>query len=320
VRDRVARFDSNRFIVALADDPAAAVARNDEVHRRLEAAIDRGELASARSLHDFLWSEDLQARNWAQLEAIPDLGDRVDAAFGAEGFTAGAFAPFRAMLAEPAPEPLTWKELRGSPLGELVGSLMLDVDGRAGAVTFIRGADATALRASLADLEDVVLFDQTQFADDLYAAFRTTTLRQMAVGTGLVLGVLALRYRRWRPTVAAFLPSVLVALLILAGLSAAGVKANLLHALGLLLVMGMGVDYGIFVVDSARDERTFSATMLSLLVSCLTTIFVFGTLALSNQPALRAIGITTGGGVLLSFLLAPLTFVVAGAHRDADRT
>ena len=88
--------------------------------------------------------------------------------------------------------------------------------------------------------------------------------------------------------------------------------------LGLLLVMGMGVDYGIFLVDSARDERAFSATMLSLLVSCLTTIFVFGTLGLSDQPALRAIGVTTGAGVLLSFLLAPLTFVVAGAHRDDD--
>lgn len=316
VRDRVARFDSNRFVVALADDPAAAVARNDQVHQRLKAAIERGELAGARSLHDFLWSEELQRRNWAQLEAIPDLADRIDESYGAEGFTAGAFSPFRAALAGPAPEPLTWEELRGSALGDLVGSLMLDVDGRAGAVTFIRGADPAAVRIALADLEEVVLFDQTQFADDLYGAFRATTLRQMAIGTGLVLGVLALRYRRWRPTVAAFLPSVLVALLILAGLSAADVKANLLHALGLLLVMGMGVDYGIFVVDSARSERAFSATMLSLLVSCLTTIFVFGTLAISNQPALRAIGVTTGSGVLLSFLLAPLTFVVAGAHPD----
>jgi predicted exporter len=55
-------------------------------------------------------------------------------------------------------------------------------------------------------------------------------------------------------------------------------------------------------------------TGMTAIVSCLTTIFVFGTLALSEQPALRAIGITTGCGVLLSFLLAPLTFVVAGAH------
>jgi predicted exporter len=318
VRDRVARFDSNRFVVALAENPAAAIARNDVVHFRLEAAMERGELAGIRSLHDFIWSEELQRRNWAQLEAVPELAGRIEEAFTAEGFAAGAFAPFASALAGPAPEPLRWDELRNSPLGDLVGTLMLDVEGRAGAVTFIRGADPAAVRAALADLEGVVLFDQSQFANDLYASFRATTLRQMAVGTALVLLVLGLRYRRWRPTIAAFLPSVLVALLILAGLSAAGVEANLLHVLGLLLVMGMGVDYGIFLVDSARDERAFSATMLSLLVSCLTTIFVFGTLGLSDQPALRAIGVTTGAGVLLSFLLAPLTFVVAGAHRDDD--
>ena len=319
VRERVARFDSTRFVVALGDDAETAIARNDEVALRLADAIPRGELAGVRSLHDFLWSEALQRRNWAQLTADPTLPDRLDAAFVAEGFAPGAFDPFREALAGPAPEPLRWEELRASPLGDLVGTLLLDVEGRIGAVTFLRDADPDAVRVTLDDLEDVVLFDQSRFADDLYAAFRATTLRQMAVGTGLVLAVLALRYRRWRPTVAAFLPSVLVALLVLTGLSATGTEANLLHALGLLLVMGMGVDYGIFVVDSARSEHDFSATMLSLLVSCLTTIFVFGTLALSSQPALRAIGLTTGCGVLLSFVLAPLTFVVAdaGAGRRA---
>ncbi len=45
--------------------------------------------------------------------------------------------------------------------------------------------------------------------------------------------------------------------------------------------------------------------MLSLLLSCLTTVFVFGALAISEHPALRAIGITTGFGVLLAFLFAP---------------
>jgi predicted exporter len=319
VREHVARFDTNRFVVALADDPAGALARNDEVYQRLREAIARGELAGARSLHDFLWSEDLQRRNWEQLAGVPGLADRVDQAFAAEGFAPGAFEPFRSALAGPAPEPLRWKELRDSPLGPLVGTMMLEQGGRSGAVTFLRGADPPALRAALADLPDVVVFDQTEFVNDLYSAFRATTLRQMAVGTFLVLLVLALRYRSWRPTVAAFLPSVLVALLLLAGLSAAGVTANLLHAMGLILVMGMGVDYGIFVVDSARSERGFSATMLSLLVSCLTTIFVFGTLALSSQPALRAIGLTTGVGILLSFLLAPLTFVVTGADRSQVR-
>ena len=52
--------------------------------------------------------------------------------------------------------------------------------------------------------------------------------------------------------------------------------------------------------------------MLSLLISCLTTALVFGTLAFSSQPALRAIGVTTGLGILLSYVFAPVTLVAAG--------
>jgi predicted exporter len=51
--------------------------------------------------------------------------------------------------------------------------------------------------------------------------------------------------------------------------------------------------------------------MSSLLVSCLTTIFVFGSLALSSHPALRAIGLTTASGILLALLLSPAVFVLA---------
>jgi len=88
------------------------------------------------------------------------------------------------------------------------------------------------------------------------------------------------------------------------------VETNLLHVTSLVMVMGMGVDYGIFVVDGGVRRRGLEATMLSLLLSCLTTVFVFGTLAISEHPALRAIGTTTGVGILLSFLLAPVTLVL----------
>jgi predicted exporter len=52
--------------------------------------------------------------------------------------------------------------------------------------------------------------------------------------------------------------------------------------------------------------------MLSLLLCCLTTVFCFGALALSAHPALRAVGVTTGLGVALSFLLAPVAWAMLG--------
>ena len=51
------------------------------------------------------------------------------------------------------------------------------------------------------------------------------------------------------------------------------------------------------------------------MISCLTTLFVFGTLSFSSHPALQALGTTTGLGLLLSFLFAPVALLwVRGPH------
>jgi len=311
VRERVAREESGRVIFALGADAEEAIARNDAVAARLEAARHAGRIGDFRSLHALLWSRELQQRNLRALRAIPDLAERVETAFAAEGFRPEALAPFRAALAEPPPLPLDAAALRSSPLRDLVAPLLLDLGDRTAAVTYLRGAtDPASLDAALAGLEHVHVFDQHTFMNAIYREFRITTVQQVGVGSGLVVLVLGLYYRRWRPALAAFLPSLLVAGSVLAVFSAAGTPMNLLHVTSLVMVMGMGVDYGIFIVDSAADRKHLDGTLLSLFLSCLTTVFVFGTLAISEHAALRAMGVTTGVGVLLSFLLAPVTLLL----------
>jgi predicted exporter len=322
VRERVSSFDGGRFVIAIADEPDAALARNDEVHARLAALVGRGELGGMRSLHDLLWSQALQRRNLEALRGSPDLAARLDAGFGAAGFRPGAFAPFAQTLAAPSAEPLTLAELRASELGPLASTLVLDLDGRTAVITYLRGVrDPDAIRAALADLPDVHLFDQRSFLNEIAAQFRTRTLLQIVVGSACVLLILIARYRDARRATAAFLPAFLTAILVLSAFALSGTETNLLHAVSLLIVMGMGVDYGIFVVDSVDQPDEIGATLVSCLLCCLTTLLGFGTLALSNHPALRAIGVTTGVGIALSLLLAPLSLfalrVDAKATADA---
>ena len=56
VRERVSSFDSGRLVVALADDPAEAIARNERCTRGSRREIAAGHLAGMRSLHALLWS------------------------------------------------------------------------------------------------------------------------------------------------------------------------------------------------------------------------------------------------------------------------
>jgi predicted exporter len=320
VHERVASVDSSRFAIGVAPDAASALELNDRIAAQLALAVAARELEGSRSLHSFLWSESLQRRNWQLVTGDPTLYARLDAAFTAEGFQPGAFREFEALLAAPPPPPLRLADLEASPLADLLAPFVFPLGRETAVVSYLRGIAAPdALRVRLESLDGVYLLDQGSFVDDIYREFRVTTLEQVGVGLLLVLALLALRYRRWRPVLAAFLPSLAVGLLVPSMFALFGVHANLMHALSLIIVMGMGVDYGIFLVDSAHDKRALGAAMLSVLLACLTTAFVFGSLAVSSQPALRAIGVTIGVGILLSYLLAPLTIAVLGIGASASR-
>lgn len=311
VRSRITPFDGTRFVIVVAQDEQAALERNAEVHGRLARAVEAGALDGVRSLHALLWSEELQLRNRRALLAQEGLAARVESAFVAEGFRPEALAPYRAALTETPPTPLTLEELEGSAFSGLLSPLLLRLDDRTAVITYLRGVHSPdEIELAVAGLEGVHWFDQRHFVNDIYQEFRTTTVRQLLFGSLLVGAILLARYRRTRPSLAALLPSVAVALTLIEAFALLGVGMNLLHVMSMIIVLGMGVDYGIFLVDTARAREPLGVTLLSLLVSCLTTVFVFGTLAISSHPVLRAIGVTTGAGILLAFLYSPLSLLV----------
>ncbi len=316
VRAAAADVEPGRFVVALADDAEGALRRNDRVAERLRAAVADGHLEGARSLHALLFSEDLQRRNRAAFRAVSDAGLRIDTAFAREGFRPGAFAPFADELAAPGPAPLRPADLVGTPFERVLDATLVTLGSRSAAITYLRGVHSPeGIEAALVGLEGVHYFDQASLLRGIYRDYRRSTLQLVVFGGVLVFVALLARYRRGGAALAAFLPSALVALAVLGLFGLCGVPVNLLAVVSLVLVMGMGVDYGVFMVDAARDTARLDATLLGLAVSCLTTIFVFGTLALSEHPALRAIGATTGLGIALAFAVSPGVLALAGGRR-----
>jgi predicted exporter len=320
VRARVSSMEEGRFVIATAPDEEQALRINDQVALRLEAAARAGVIEGMVSLHAFVWSADLQRRNRAALAAAPELGRRTLAALQRQGFRPQSFAAFAgaadALGAPPAVAPLRLGDIQGSALAPLVRPFVVKVGDEVGLLTFLRGVKRPAeLAADLASLPGALYFDQASFLDETYARFRVQTLQAVGVGLVLILLVLQIRYRRWRSTLGALLPAVLAASTTMAVLGLAGVATNLLHVLSLLMVLSMGADYGIFLIESPETAAS-GPTFMSLIASCATSILSFGLLALSSTPALRAIGLTTAIGLLLSLLMAPLALVLARAERS----
>jgi len=117
----------------------------------------------------------------------------------------------------------------------------------------------------------------------------------------LVFLVLVPRYRRhaWRVVA----PTALASIATLALLGIAGQPLMMFHILALMLLLGVGIDYGIFMQEeSARRDTPWLAVGLS----AVSTVLSFGLLGLSHTPALRAFGLTMLIGTTLAWLLVPL--------------
>lgn len=312
VRSAAAGVDLERFVVAQGATVQDALALNDAVYARLQQVVAAGAADGIRSLHSILWSENLQRRNLASFRSESDITGRIDAAFRSAGFRPGVFTEFTRDLEGPSVPPLRPEDLAGTPLEALVdASLVATRDGWA-AVTFLRGVrDPQAVRDALGGLAGAHYLDQGALLREIFTRYRHSALRAVVAGSALVFGVLLLRYRRLAPAALAFIPSILVAFATLGLLGIVGVRIDLLSLVGLLLVVGLGADYGVFALEAADDPDRMASALVGMLVSWLTTLLAFGLLALSEHPALRSIGLTTGIGVSLAFVAAPAVMVLA---------
>jgi predicted exporter len=160
---RAASADLGRFVIALGDEAEQALVRSEAAERRLAPLVASGALDGVQAPSALLWSRERQLANLAALRASPNLAERIDREFHAAGFRSDAFAPFAAALASPPP-PLELADLRASALAPLASAFALDLEGRTALITQLRGVrDPSALRAALADLPDVHVFDQSAF-------------------------------------------------------------------------------------------------------------------------------------------------------------
>ncbi|NOY92100.1 MAG: MMPL family transporter [Deltaproteobacteria bacterium] len=317
VRERVSRMDAGRFVVAFGADTQQALERTERALPLLAQAREQGELQRFQSVSMLLPSLASQRTELTALATRHDLGPSVLRALAEQGFRPELFAPFEASLASPH-ELLRPEDLRGTPLESLVSPFILPLDEGVAVLTFVRGVqDPAALDARLSSVQGVRLFDQGELLAGAYRLLRERTLEMLLAGLVVVLLLLLVRYRQLRPALAALLPALLAGFVAVGLLSLAGASLTLLHVVALLLVLSMGVDYGVFVVESERQvgaDGDLQATLAGLLVACVSTLLSFGMLALSAQPALRAIGLTVALGVGASLLFAPMARLLLGGR------
>jgi predicted exporter len=168
-------------------------------------------------------------------------------------------------------------------------------------VTLTGIEDVKALTV-LQDLPNVIWVDQVQQLSSLFKRYRVRA--SILLLSAFCLATVGLGFRfGWRNSVTIMSVPVVALALALAMLGWFDQLFSLFNLFALLLVLGIGVDYGLFFF-MAGERR--GSTSLGVTLSALTTLLAFGLLATSSTEIVHAFGFTVTVGIVTALLFAPL--------------
>ncbi|MBP6519261.1 MMPL family transporter [Shewanella sp.] len=172
-----------------------------------------------------------------------------------------------------------------------------------GAIVLLGGIkQIDAIKARFANDQSVQLIDKVADISAVMGHYRLLTLKLLALALGIALLLFSLNFGIKKATVVVAVPA-LAALLTLATLGLTGSPLSLFHALALILVFGIGIDYSLFFASAQNHGK---AVMMAVFMSACSTLLAFGLLAFSQTQAIHYFGLTLSLGIGLTFLLSPL--------------
>jgi len=187
------------------------------------------------------------------------------------------------------------------------------VAGAAGAtllstVTGRSDVESSALAAYAAATPGMSFVDPLGRIAATFQRLRVRATWLVILGYLLISALLVWRYGR-REALRMLYPPLLALGVTLGMLGWLGEPVNIFVVVALILILGLGRDYAVFLREGGAARRS---PALAVSLSALTMLFSFGLLAVSSIPALHVFGIATLVGILASYLSAPLSLPPSG--------
>lgn len=306
----------NQFLLVRAANEEALLQQLERVSPLLDAAIANQELGNYVSLSRYLPSHQRQDTAYSlqgeiyqtQIDTVltnlgldENLKPELQASYLAAKDQYIAPADFFTLEAGKQLAPL-WL----APNGKTTDYEALNDGGASaeyGAIVLLGGIkQIDALKARFAHDESVQLIDKVADISAVMGHYRLLTLKLLALALGIALLLFSLNFGIKKAAVVVAVPA-LAALLTLATLGLTGSPLSLFHALALILVFGIGIDYSLFFASAQHHGK---AVMMAVFMSACSTLLAFGLLAFSQTQAIHYFGLTLSLGIGLTFLLSPL--------------
>jgi predicted exporter len=306
-----------QFYLIRADSEEQLLQREEALQTRLQPLIAKKVISGYQAISS--WAPSLQRQqDNQQLARAVLLADNGPLPAIARQIGEGPdwIARIRAGIAAPHAL-LTPEAFLRSPAGEPSRPLWLGkVGAKYASIVALRGLDNYAdlpLLAQAADpQQEVQWVDKVSEVSGVLGSYRQYMGWATAGAYLAIFALLFLRYRwsAWR----VLLPPAAASIATLALLGLLGLPLQLFHVLALMLILGLGVDYGIFLQE--EPDRRDHFAWLAVGLSAISAILAFGLLALSQTPPLQAFGATMLIGMASVWLIAPCTAQAPAMHQE----
>jgi predicted exporter len=308
IRELTGFGNGSQFFLVEGATPDAVLVRAEELTTRLERLTAEGEISGFQSISAFVPSAQRQSQNrayWRDKVFADEAGLRrlLDEAGLRDEIAQKLIGQFHASTNSVLPV----DEWLNSPLAAPFRHLWLgQTAGGFAAIVQPQGVrDVAGLEAASTGLAGVTFVDKAGSVSRLFKEYRQWGGLWLFAAAGLVYGVLCLRYGP-RQAVFVLLPTLLAMALALGVFGYLGSPLTLFNLMGLILVLGVGVNYAIFLREGGVRA---AATLAGVLLSAGTTLLSFGLLAFSSMPALSGFGLTLLLGIGITVALSPMVLI-----------
>ena len=326
VREAIGVENTTQFFVVKGDSAEQVLQRAQALQHTLEQPIAGGSLVGVQSVTQFVPSAHQQAEDRARLtRRVAADPQALRVTLTNAGFRPEIAARYVTALEASPSGPLTVDAWLAMPWSQPYRHLWLGDVSSAGAPrlfaaivipTGVTAAQLPALAALADATPGIRLVDKPASVARLFATYRVDSSWWLAGALTLILTLFCLRYGL-AAGVRVTLPVVCAVGITFAVYGYAGVPLNLFHWLALMLVLGVGGNYAVFLREGcARQRADIGGVWVGVLLSASTTLLSFGLLGTSAMPVLRSFGMTLALGIVIAVALAPLGMPLA-RHRSS---
>lgn len=294
---------ANQFILISGSTAEATLENEELLTNTLDGLVAKGAIGSYAALSRYIPSKRQQEKNYDTIKKNLFSSERLDNYMQDVGFSDVARRDYHDFFASQNKQRLDIDDwLSQAPAG-LSLQWLGELDKQYSSIITL-----TDVRIPNDIAQAFAPFPFATFVDSVNNLSRNLSLqRQQAsyfliIAYGAIALILLLRYRRFARLKMLAVP-ILSSLLTLAALTACDVAINIFHVFGLFLILGLGMDYSIFIADA---EPSNIASPVAIFLSAITSALSFGLLTFSSIPMIQAFGATILLGSLFNLALAPL--------------